>query len=137
MNESLLRKYVKSVIVNEGMYIRSSSDGPEKPLRAGMGWLDKIKSFFAGTGDVDALAEEWLEEQELYFDIDFSDEMRQEILEYARFKFPKILSRTRGNKSSASNLMRKAMSARFAPQIRDIEKARHRREELEDEETYK
>ena len=137
MNESLLRKYVKSVLVNEGMYVRSGSEDTEKPRAGGRGWLDKIKSFFAGTSDVDDLAQSWLEEQELYYDVDFSDSMQDDVIAYARFKFPKILNRARGDKAKAASLTRKAMSVRFAPQIREIERDLRRREESEDEEIYK
>lgn len=137
MKDSLLRKYIKSVIVNEAMYIRSSSDEVPSEKKSGRGWLDKIKSFFAGTSDVDDLASSWLEEQELYYDIDFPEETRNEVLEFARFKFPRILDRARGNKEKAAMLVRKALAVKFAPEIRDIEREIRRRQELEDEEVYK
>lgn len=129
-DDNALRQYVRAVL-REGMFFRT---GEEEEPDKGRGFFDKLKSFFMGTGDVDDAVEEWLDEQELYYDLEFPDETRKKIVDFSRKKWDRLISRVRGDKAKAARQLTRALSIKFAPEIREIEREVRRREELEDEE---
>jgi hypothetical protein len=136
MNDRLLKEYVKSVL-NEEFYWRGNEKESEEKKTKKRGFLDKLKSFFTGTGPADDLSSEWIEDMELYYDIDFPDETKEKIVKFARIKMPKIAARAKGDIEKAKSLTKKALSAKFSPEIRTIEKEIRKREEAEDEEDLK
>lgn len=138
MNEKLLKEYVQEVMREGGSWGGLSSllgtdkrKGEEAVKKIKDVWK-KIKSFVDPNAAADDVAEAWMEQQELYYDIDFPDETQEKIKQYTRVKLPRIVDRARGDVEKAKRSMSRALEIKFSPEVRTMKKALQDREKEED-----
>ena len=112
----LLKEYLREVL-REGYYFRNYED---EPKRSKKGFLDRLKSFFSGSGD--DVAQDWLEDQSTYYDVELSDDFENEVKDFVKKKYKKAVSRARGNKDQAVKLMKRALDIRYTSRLKDLEK---------------
>lgn len=116
MSKDLLREYLNCAL-QEDFFLRGDND--EKPLKA-KGILSRIKSVFFSDISED-IANEWLEDQSTYYDIELDDNFSEEVRDFAKRKYKKALSRVKGSKEKAEILIKKAMDIRFQKKIKQLE----------------
>lgn len=120
MNERILREYIEEVI-NEGGYFVDSEKSSDIKLPKFKKYIDKVVSFLRGSGASDKLAENWIEDKEMYFDVEVSDDLEKSVKDFARTKYKKFFLKSR-NKEKTEKMVRKALDVKFYPKIRELEK---------------
>lgn len=118
MSKELLKEYLNCVL-QEDFFLRDKEDD-EKPLKKDKGFLSRIKSLFFSDPSED-IANEWLEDQSTYYDVELDDNFSEEVRDFAKRKYKKALSRVKGSKEKAEILLRKAMDIRFQKKIKQLE----------------
>ena len=137
MNDRLLKEYVASVLV-ERHYWKDSPGTSSPKKKKGMGVFQKVKSFFSGTSTPDAISTDWLEEQELYYDVELSDEIEEDVKKFARSKYQLASKKARGDEEKATMLLKRALDSKYKKQFRDLERQLSSLEDDdEDEEKFK
>lgn len=132
MNKNLLSEYVVLLLREKHFWRSLDAEAPKKKEKSGI--IQKIKKLFGGQeSQVEEFVDEWIEDQELYYDIDFSNEMQTKIKSYAKLKFPRILQRTKGDFQKAKSLTIRSLGVKFNREIREIERLNRERERKEDE----
>jgi len=126
MNENLIKEYVK-VILQEGGYFYHN----DKKKKTGGGFLDTIKNFFMGQGPADKIAENWIDDQELYYDFGIPDDIQKQVLNFVKTKISRVSQRTQGDNDKTSRIIRKALDKKFLTQLRALEKQHYN---IDDEE---
>ena len=126
MNKKLLKEYVKHA-VHEAYFIR-----PIGKKDAEKGILSKIKDFFFKPNEADQISQDWIEEQELYYDSDFSADLKDKIKKYSKEKFSRLIQRTKGDVQKAKRQLRRSLDVKFNKEISDIKRAAIEREKAED-----
>lgn len=128
MTDHVLKEYIGRVLAEE-LYHASW----QPPKKKSHGILAKLKSIFAGNSFADEVVEDWIDTQETVYDVDFTDGMFNVVRDFARTKAKPILHRAR-DKAHAEARLRRALSAKFTPQLRELQMMMRRAEE--DEDTY-
>lgn len=130
--DDTIRAYVREVI-REGMFWRRPGEKADKSRGKKRGFIDRVKSFFTGTGDVDEVVEEWIEDQEELYDIELSDETKKKILTSARAKYEKVLKRAKGDKEKALYTLKSSLNVKYRSKIQALSREARKREDAEDE----
>lgn len=115
---NFLREYI-SLALTEGMYWHDTTSN-EKGKKSDS-FVTKIVNFLKGTSASDALVDNWIEDKELYFDVEVSDELQSTIKSFAVQKYKKALIKTH-DKDKAEKMVRKALDMKFYPKFRELEK---------------
>lgn len=128
MSNEILKEYV-SYVLQEGFFLNNKAE--ENPKSQGKGFLSRLKSLFFSDAAED-IANEWLEDQSTYYDVELDDIISQEVRDFAKRKYKKALARSRGSKEKAGILLMKALDIRFQKKIKQLESEYAK--ELSDEE---
>jgi len=115
-DRDLLEAYVKSVL-DEASFIRGKTAPQPKKKH---GFFSKLKSFFSGYGDADDISGDWIEDQELYSDVEVPTALEAEIKKFVRSKWSRVIERSRGDTDKARRVINKALNSHFLPKIRNI-----------------
>lgn len=135
MSEKLIKEYVESVLREGGFFYdlqRTFSNKEEERGKKNKSWWKTFLSKFDSNAPADELTEEWIEEQELYYDANFTEVVKKKIKEYTRAKLPRIASRARGDMQKANRLVKRALEKKFNPEVQELRKAARERESQED-----
>lgn len=132
MSQKLIKEYIQTVLLEKGFFLDAQSTDKSKDKKKKKGWWNTLMSRLSSTAAADELAEEWIEDQELYYDADFSDEIKEKIQEYTRVKLPRIVSRAKGDTEKAKRLTKKALETKFNPELQKLRQAARERERQED-----
>lgn len=132
MSQKLIKEYIEAVLQEGGFfYDPTKLEKPEKKKKE-KSWWQTLLSRFDSNAPADELSEEWIEEQELYYDADFSEEVQKKVKEYTRAKLPRIASRAKGDLEKAKRLTKRALETKFNPELQDMKRAARERERQED-----
>jgi hypothetical protein len=117
MSKELLKEYLNYAL-SEDFFLRGQdsekSGGPKKSF------FSRIKSLFVSDPSED-IAQEWIEDQSTYYDVEIDETFADEVRDFAKRKYKKALSRSRGSKEKAETLLMKAISIRFQKKLKDLE----------------
>lgn len=133
MNEELLREYVKNTLREAGHWRHGGKTYAIKDEKTASWWKRFKKKYFSMFSDpAEEIAEDWIEDRETYDDMEFDDDTKKKILDYANKKFPRIASRTKGNVEMAKSKLRSSLSTKFAAELTALKRAAREREREED-----
>ena len=113
----LLAEYI-GLLLNERGYIRDLNH--EKPKKKNKGFLQKIKGFIFGDAEADKIAESWLEDNSISYDIVFDEKFEEEVKNFVRSKLNKIMKRVRNNSEKAESLLRRALNVRYSKKLANL-----------------
>jgi len=136
MKEELLREFVGEVI-SEINFSFKNSEPKKKKKQAGI-W-SKIKGLFSRNQEADQLSDDWIEDQELYGDVELPDDLKEKIRDFVRAKYPAVASRLANKPDKLDKVFRRALDTKFSGPIRQIMKSQEQSlldDEDDEEERY-
>ena len=115
--KKLLKEFVTGTL-QEGWFFRDEESSRSRDKETG--FLDKIKKIFSGKDDAsEEIADDWLDEQSLYLDMDLEEDFMEEVRDFVAARYEQALRRARGNERQAESLMKKVLDARYSRRLRD------------------
>lgn len=128
----LLKEYIISTLKEEWYWNSDKTDlEPEKKKEKS--FLDKVKGFFSGRGQYEEMAEDWIEDRSMYYDIDVADDMKEEITNFVEKKYPLAMKRAKGNEERAHKLLKRALDIKFEKQFKELSRRLNRLDDEEDD----
>lgn len=118
-DDKLIKEYVRCILSEDITRTIKKDDNVNKDKHKNL--ISKIVGFFKGTHASDEIAEDWIEDKILYFDIDIDDKLEEEIKTFAKNKLAKALQRT-NDKQRAVKAVKKALDIKYYPKLKALEK---------------
>lgn len=133
MKNQLLKEYIETVLKEDWYWAsdRKTDLDPEKKKK-GKSFLDKVKGFFSGRGRYEEIANDWVEDRSMYYDIEVSDDIKEEVTNFVEKKYPLAMKRARGNEEKAHSLLKKALDIKFEKQFKELSRKLNRLDDDED-----
>lgn len=132
MKNQLLKEYIETVL-REDWYWQSGTKTDLEPEKKKRSLLDKVRGFFSGKGKYEEIANEWIEDRSMYYDIEVSEEMKEEIANFVEKKYPLAMKRARNNEEKANNLLKKALDIKFEKQFKELSRKLNRLDDDEED----
>lgn len=115
--KKLLKEFVTGAL-QEGWFFRDEESSRSRDKETG--FLDKIKKIFSSKDDAsEEIADDWLDEQSLYLDMDLEEDFMEEVRDFVATRYEQALRRAKGNERQAESLMKKVLDARYSRRLRD------------------
>lgn len=132
MKNQLLKEYIETVLKEDWYWDseRKTDLAPEKKKKKS--FLDKVKGFFSGRGRYEDIANDWIEDRSMYYDIEVSDGVKEEVTNFVEKKHPLAMKRARGNEEKANALLKKALDIKFEKQFKELSRKLNRLDDEED-----
>lgn len=131
MNKKLIKEYVEAVLSEEWYWGKDKE--PEEKKKKEKGFFDRLKGMFTGKGKHDDIAEEWISDKTMYYDIDVTDELEKQVKGFVEKKYDLAMKRAKGNSEKAEKMIRKALDIKFEPQFKIIARNMSRLDDEEDD----
>lgn len=129
-DKKLLKEFVVRTLL-EGWFLRDEEKGRSREKETG--FLSGIKKLFTGKSEeVEVIADDWLDEQSLYLDMDFDEDFMKEVRDFVASRYEQALRRAKGNERQAESLMRKVLDTRYGRRLRDEARGLKRMRDDED-----
>ena len=131
MKNRFLKEYIEAVLKEE-WYLHSEKKTDLEPKKKKESFFDKVKGFFSGRGRYEDIANDWVEDRSMYYDIDVSDDVKEEVTNFVEKKYPLAKKRARGNEEKANALIKKALDIKFERQFKELSRKLNRLDDEED-----
>lgn len=132
MKNRVLKEYIETVLKEEWYWDSERKTDLEPKKKKEKSFFSKVKGFFSGRGRYEDIASDWAEDRSMYYDIDVSDDVKEEITNFVEKKYPLAMKRARGNEEKANALIKKALDIKFERQFKELSKKLNRLDDEED-----
>lgn len=132
MNKKLIKEYVETIL-SEEWYWDNQKQPEKKKEKKEKGFFDKIKGMLSGKGKYDDIADDWVSDKTMYYDIDITDELENDVKKFVEKKYDLAMKRAKGDADKAEKMIRKALDIKFEAQFKTIARNMSRLDDEEDD----
>jgi hypothetical protein len=130
MKTELLKEYINATLKEDWYWNNEKND--EKPVKKSKGFFDKLKNLFSGKGKYEDIAEDWLSEKTMYYDVEVTDNFKKEVLNFVEKKYRLAVQRAKGNDEKAVVLIKKALDNKYEKSLKVMANSLSKLEDEED-----
>jgi hypothetical protein len=114
--DKILREFIRDTISERLFFDKSSKDDTSNKVA---GFLKKLKSFFQS--EAGKIVDSWIEDQEMYYDVEIPDDMKRQIFAYAEKKMSHASDRIRSKPEKLEKAMNKMLDVKFGASLRSMD----------------